>query len=512
MMLDAAKQFARREVMPYLERLDKQADDFMPELLIRMGELGLAAPEAPEKYGGLGLPKTVGTRILELMSGNASFSTTIAVHVGIGQAPIFLWGTEEQKSKYLPKLASGEWMSAYALSEPNSGSDALGMSSRAVRDGGHYVLNGTKMWISNAKWAKLFIVFAKLDGDRVTCFLVERDFPGVSVGPEEHKTGLKGSSTARLILDDARVPAENLLYKEGEGHRVAFNALNLGRLKLGAMALGPAREAIHQSAKYALERKQFDQPIANFGLIREKFAKMSALFYASESVLYRTCALVDGAFAEVSQASPELAEENRKAAEVYAIECSANKVLATEVLAYCADEAIQVHGGYGFTEEFPVARVWRDARVTRIYEGTNEINRLFLFDRAVKRGLLEELLNAASQSFVHEMLIEAARTAAACLGDNVTADQQVTGALSDLAILHFAAQSAAARAEKHPTPFNRAAAAHYRSLAEGQAAGKAAEVFARCGDSRTVELPPADYSGAEVLAAAALESRGYPVE
>ncbi|MBA3726655.1 MAG: acyl-CoA dehydrogenase family protein, partial [Armatimonadetes bacterium] len=267
LMIDTARQFALKEVQPHLERLDTQEEGLMPALFAKMGELGLAGPETPEEYGGLGLPKTLGTRILEMLSLNGSFSTTVAVHIGIGQAPIYLWGTEEQKRKYLPKLAAGEWMSAYALSEPNSGSDALGLSTRAVRDGDDYLLTGTKMWISNAKWADVFITFAKTEGDKITAFIVQRGFPGVSIGAEEHKTGLKGSSTARLVLDGARVPASNVLYREGEGHRVAFNALNLGRLKLGAMSLGPARSALHHSAKYAKDRKQFGKPIAAFGLI-----------------------------------------------------------------------------------------------------------------------------------------------------------------------------------------------------------------------------------------------------
>jgi len=504
LMIETARQFCLREVMPNVERLEAQEDGLMPALLKHMGELGLAGPETPEEFGGLGLSKALGTRILEMLSLNGSFSTTVAVHMGIGQSPIYLWGTQGQKEKYLPKLASGEWMSAYALSEPNTGSDALGLSTRAVRDGGDFLLTGTKMWISNAKWAKTFITFAKTEGDRVSAFIVERDFEGVSIGPEEHKTGLKGSSTARMVLDGARVPVENLLYREGEGHRVAFNALNLGRLKLGSMSLGPARSAMHYAAEYAKDRKQFGQPIASFGLIRDKFARMAALFFACESVMLRTAALVDSAFEAVDKHSADLADENRKAAEVFAMECSANKVLCTEMLAYVSDEALQIHGGYGFTEEFPVARVWRDARVTRIYEGTNEINRVFLFDRIVKRGLLQSLLTTSPQSFTHEMLIECARVGAE------SKSQEVTGALSDLVILHYALQSAQARARKAGA-FGEGCARMYESIANASAARYASEVFARCGASRSVAVPPADYSSADSIAQALLDADGYPI-
>lgn len=514
LMLDAARQFVRGEVLPVLDRLEHQEEGLMPLLLKKAGELGFAGPETPEKYGGLGLSKTLGTRILEMLSLNGSFSTTIAVHMGIGQAPIYLWGTEAQKQKYLPDLASGRWMGAYALSEPNSGSDALGMSTKAVRDGKDFVLNGTKMWISNAKWAELFIAFAKVDGERITCFIVERGFPGVSVGPEEHKPGLKGSSTARLVLDNARVPVENVLYREGEGHRVALNALNLGRLKLGAMSLGPARAAIYHAAKYANERKQFGKPIAEFGLIRDKFAKCASQFFACESALYRTCDLVDSAFAEVDENDAAADEANRRAAEEFAIECSINKVLSTEMLATCADEALQIHGGYGFTEEFPVARIWRDARVTRIYEGTNEINRLFIFDRIIKRGLLEALLCATPQNFAHEQLITAAKAACAKFGENISANQEVSAGLSDLASIHFAQQSTSARAKKMTSAraaFADAAASVFESVTNIVAAGKAAEIFSRCAHEKHISCPPADFTGSDLLASAILESGNYPL-
>lgn len=500
LMIKTASDFARKEVGPVIERLDHQEEGLMESLFAKVGALGLAGPETPEEYGGLGLSKTLGTRILEHISLNGSFSTTIAVHIGIGQAPIYLWGTEEAKQQYLPLLSGGEWMSAYALSEPNSGSDALGMSTRITKDGDDYIIDGTKMWISNAKWAKSFVTFAKREDGKIEAVVVERDFPGVSVGPEEHKTGLKGSSTARLILDKVRIPQKNLIYNEGEGHRVAFNALNLGRLKLGSMSLGPARSALHHAAKYAKERKQFGCAIAEFGLIRQKLANCAALFYAAESLLYRTTHLVDTAFEGASNA-----EENRKAAEVYAVECSINKVFSTEVLAQCADESLQIHGGYGFTEEFPVARIWRDARVTRIYEGTNEINRVFIFERLLKQGVVEELQSAPAVSFIHELL-KAAYGAA----KEVERTQQVSAALSDLAILFFAESSANMRAEKTGGSFAKDAASVAVSILQARAAAAAADCFGRLGHERSIPLPAADFSRSDALAEAVLAADGYP--
>ncbi|MEO7453905.1 MAG: acyl-CoA dehydrogenase family protein [Fimbriimonadales bacterium] len=503
LMIKTASDFARREVNPVIDRLDKQEEGLMESLFAKVGALGFAGPETPEEYGGLGLSKSLGTRMLEHLSLNGSFSTTVAVHMGIGQAPIYLWGTEEAAQKYLPRLASGDWMSAYALSEPNSGSDALGMSTRCSRDGDDYVLDGTKMWISNAKWAKTFITFAKSEDGKIQAFIVERDFDGASIGPEEHKTGLKGSSTARLILDGVRVPKENLIYREGEGHRVAFNALNLGRLKLGSMSLGPARSALHHAAKYSKERKQFGCAISEFGLIRQKLADCAALFYAAESVLYRTSHLVDTAFERVSGA--DRLEDNRKASEVYAVECSMNKVFSTEVLGLCADEALQVHGGYGFTEEFPVARIWRDARVTRIYEGTNEINRTFIFERLLKQGVVDELHSVAPSSFIHELLRDAFLAA-----KDVQRSQQVSAALSDLAIFYYAESSAKARAAQVGNAFVCDAASVALPILEAKAAAAAAEVFARIGIERTVSLPAADFSRSDALAEHVLEANGYP--
>jgi len=415
LMIETAEQFMRKEVLPHVEALDRQEDGLMPSLIRKAGDLGLCGIDSPDAYGGLGLSKNLAARILEFLSLNGSFSVTYGITSGISQVGLSLFGSEEQKNQYLPRLTSGEWIGAYALSEPNSGSDALSATTRAERKDGKFILNGTKMWISNARWADLFLVMAKVDGERFSAFLVEKDFPGVSVSREEHKMGLKGSSTARLVLENAEVPEENLLYTEGLGHHVAFNALNLGRFKLASMSIGPARAAIELAAAYAKDRKQFGQPIANFGLIREKFARMGALFFAAESAIYRLGALIDQAFAEHGGTI----DGNRKAAEAYAVQCAMVKVFATEAEAEIVDEALQVYGGYGFTEEFPIARIYRDARVSRIYEGTNEINRLFIADRLAKAGLAP-----------------AAET------------QTAKGAVADLAILDFVGESARLRGNR----------------------------------------------------------------
>ena len=437
LMIDTAEQFSRKEVLPLVERLDHQEDGLMPNLIRKAGDLGLCGIDSPDEFGGLGLPKNLAARILEFMSLNGSFSVTYGITSGISQVGISLFGTDAQKAQYLPRLASGEWIGAYALSEPNSGSDALSASTRADRRGDKYILNGTKMWISNAKWADMFLVMAKIDGEKFSAFLVEKSFPGVSVSREEHKMGLKGSSTARLILENAEVPVENLLHQEGQGHHVAFNALNIGRFKLASMSMGPARDAMGVAANYALDRKQFGQSISSFGLIQKKFATMAALFFTAEAMIYRTGAMIDSAFDQFGGS----VDGNRKAAEEYAIECSACKVFATEAESWIVDEAVQVYGGYGFTEEFPIARHYRDARVSRIYEGTNEINRLFIAERLARRvkdGRVSGV--AVGDSFLSEL---AGR--ALTIGPK---DQIGIGAVSDLLLLAYAEQSARFRAQQ----------------------------------------------------------------
>lgn len=477
LMIQMAEQFSRKEVVPLSERLDAQEEGLMPGLIRKAGELGFCGIDAPDQHGGLGLSKNLAARILEYLSLNASFSVTVGITSGISQFGLTCFGTEAQKAQYLPRLTSGEWIGAYALSEPNSGSDALSMTTRAEQKGDKWVLNGTKMWISNAKWADYFLVMAKIDGEHVSAFVVERDFPGVSVSREEHKMGLKGSSTARLILENAEVPLENLLHEPGKGHQVAFNALNMGRFKLGSMSIGPARDAIFHSAGYAQDRKQFNRAISEFGLIQKKFADMAALYFAAEAMLYRTGANIDSAFA-MSDGS---VAANRLAAEEYAVECSACKVFATEAEAMIVDEAIQVYGGYGFTEEFPIARIYRDARVSRIYEGTNEINRIFMSDRLMRRvNEGKSSLASSGDSFIADLAAKAFA--------HFSKDQLVLGRLSDLVILHYAEQSARLRATQEGG-LAQAASERFTNWANV----RAAEAFAGLtGESVSIPAPHPD--------------------
>jgi alkylation response protein AidB-like acyl-CoA dehydrogenase len=506
LMAETALQFCRGEVIPVLERLDAQEDGLMMGLVKQACDLGFGGPDAPEAYGGLGLPKALATRILEMLSLNGSFSTTIGVHQGVGQAPITLFGSEHIKSTYLPPLTRGDYMAAYALSEPNSGSDALSAQARAIRaPDGSFRISGTKMWISNAKWAGSFVVFAKIDGERFTSFVVTPEMPGVSISREEHKIGLKGSSTARLILDDAVVPAENLLHEDGQGHKVAFNTLNLGRCKLAAMALGQCRSALAVATRYAKDRKQFGKPLSHFGLIRDKLARIASTMYAAESMVYRTANLIDHAFASVESPS-----EPWRACEEYQVECSAVKVFATEALSLAVDEALQIHGGYGFTEEFPVGRLYRDARVMRIYEGTSEINRLFIFDRLRKRGLLDRIAGESAGNGTQSLFARSALAAAAA------SDQETIAAVSDAAISAFADQSAWTRSEQlrksgHAmSGVAQCAARHFRSMAEAFSAAKLSEVLARTGAGGEVSIPAADYQTSGEIAEAVLEAGGYP--
>ncbi len=489
LMIQAANDFSRKEVLPVAEALDHQEEGLMPSLLQKAGELGFCGVDSPEAYGGLGLGKNLAARILEFLSLNASFSVTIGVTSGIAQVGLSWFGTDAQKAKYLPQLATGEWMGAYALSEPNSGSDALSATTRADRKGDKYILNGTKMWISNAKWANLFLVMAKVDGERFSAFLVERDFPGLEIGREEHKMGLKGSSTARVLLENCEVPVENLLYEEGKGHQVALNALNLGRFKLSSMSIGPLRSSIELAARYTQERKQFGETISTFGLIRKKLALMAMLHWASEAMIYRTGALIDSAFKEWGGTD----EGNKRAAEEYSVECSMCKVFSTEAEALGIDEALQCYGGYGFTEEFPIARNYRDARVSRIYEGTNEINRVFIGTRVMRR-IAEGRASGdcANDSFVAELAWRALKSA--------PKDQLPQGALSDLLVYQFAEQSARLRARHgglHEALYGRFLDwLHPRAVEAYQAV---------CGDA--IKMPAPTGVGVDAIAEAVLGGR-----
>jgi alkylation response protein AidB-like acyl-CoA dehydrogenase len=388
-----AAQFAKEEIVPAAEAVEAKEPGAVRGLLVKAGELGFLSTDIPEEYGGLGMDKTSSAVIADHLSVLASFSTAFGAHVGIGTLPLVWFGTADQKQKYLPKLATAEWVAAYALSEASSGSDAMNIRARAVLspDGKHYVLNGEKMWISNGGFADLYTVFAKIDGEKFSAFLVERTFPGVTVGAEEHKLGIRGSSTCPLVLTDCKVPVENLLGEAGKGHHIAFNVLNVGRFKLGVACVGGARYALGEMVRYAKERTAFGKSIAEFGLIQRKISTSAARLYAAESMTYRTVGMIDAALSALPESVAKEPKEIQKKIEEYAVECSVLKVYASEVMGYVADELVGTMGGYGYVEDYPAERVYRDARINRIFEGTNEINRLIVTGWLMKRALKGQL-------------------------------------------------------------------------------------------------------------------------
>ena len=498
-----AREFAAKEVVPNINRLEQKDWALARQLLRRSGELGLLGVDAPEEFGGIGLDKAAALVVSRNLAGSASFSAAFGAQGNLAISPILFFGTPDQKTRYLPKLISGELVGAYALSESGSGSDALGASARATRlQSGGFALSGEKMWITNGGFADVFIVFAKVDGEHFTAFIVERGFTGVSTGSEEHKMGLHGSSTTPLLLQDAQVPAENLLGEVGKGHKVAFNVLNFGRYKLGAMCVGGAAEAIAESARYAAGRKQFGKPIASFGAIKHKIAEMSVQTYAVESLLYRTAGLIDASIAQNTAPGSVLA-----AMEEFAIEASIAKVAGSETLDFVLDENVQIHGGNGFVKDYPAERHYRDARVNRIFEGTNEINRLLipgmLIRRAVKgdlpllaraRQLQDEILGAAGSS---DAPVEAFKKVALMAlglglqryGDEISDQQEILIAMADIIIAVACAESAMLRAsvaQGSLAPFHADAAAVFINDAAARIEASAKQVLAAIGEGDTL--------------------------
>jgi butyryl-CoA dehydrogenase len=473
-----AEEFVVKEVLPLAKDLENKNAGLMASLVKKGGELGLMGGGVPEQYGGAGLDKIATTVLTEKLSIYGGFAVTHGAHAGIGTLPIVYFGTEEQKKKYLPKLATGELIGAYCLSEPQAGSDAQNSLTRAElnKEGTHYILNGQKMWITNGGFADVYVVFAKVDGEKFTAFIVERTFPGFKPGNEEHKMGIHGSSTTPIFLENCKVPKENVLHEIGRGHIVAFNILNAGRFTLGASCVGGAKNVMSTSSKYAKERKAFGKQIGDFGLIREKLAEMAIQIFAVESMVYRSAGNIEMAMAAASISGGDKIQSAMKVLEEYAIESSIAKVYGSEMLDYVVDEAVQIFGGYGFHEDYPVCRAYRDSRINRIFEGTNEINRMLIIQMLMKRAmggqlalipaamkLADEILAGPSFEEATEgvladearvvanakkMFLQAAGGAVQKFREKLADEQELIGALSNIVMEIYAMESCLLRAQK----------------------------------------------------------------
>jgi alkylation response protein AidB-like acyl-CoA dehydrogenase len=502
---DVASKFAEEKISTQVHEIEAKNWDVSRKLMRELGDLGLLGIDVPERYGGLDMDKITSTLVSQNLSASGSFSVTFSAHVTIGTLPLVWYGTPEQKEKYLPRLASGEWIAAYALSESSAGSDAMNLRTRAklTPDGKHYVLNGEKMWISNAGIANLFTIFAKIDGEKFSAFLVEAGTPGLTVGAEEHKLGIRGSSTCALVLADCKVPAENLLGQAGKGYHIAFNILNVGRYKLASSAVGGAKVSLRDGIRYARERVAFGKPITSFGLVQEKIAEGAAGIYVTEAVLYRVVGAIDAALAELDKDSPTFSADVQKRIEEFAVECSILKFFGSEMVERVVDNTLQMHGGYGYVEEYPAERAYRDSRINRIFEGTNEINRLITTGWMIKRALqgtlpllpaikkvMDEVMAGPAAKVSYDgplaeergLLASAKKISLFCsgaasqkFGTDLGEQQEVMGALADILSEVLALESSILRTEKMNKPTSMAVkltkyyAAHSFRVIEGSA-------------------------------------------
>ena len=448
-------QFAREEILPAADAIEAKEPGVLRSKLVKAAELGFSSVDIPEEYGGAGLDKVSSTVISDHISILASFCTAFGAQTGIGTLPLVWYGTEEQKRRYLPKLASGEWIAAYSLSEASSGSDAMNVRTRAAlsADGTEYILNGEKMWTTNCGIADLFTIFAKIDGEKFSAFLVERTSPGLTVGAEEHKLGIRGSSTCPLVLSDCRIPAANLLGEAGKGHHIAFNVLNVGRFKLGVACIGGARHALAHMVRYAKERTAFGKPIAAFGLIQRKISVSATRLYAAESMAYRTAGMIDASLAQVGEDLAHSARETQRRIEEYAVECSILKVYGSEMLSTVTDELVATMGGYGYVEHYPAERYYRDARINRIFEGTNEINRLIITGWLMKRALKGQLpLLGAIKKLMDEVTQPPSFDSGADTGELLAREAEVLAAAKKLALFAAGVASQRFMAATPPSP------------------------------------------------------------